>query len=209
MGVPKYFLDLASFAVRYYFAIYMCVCRVCRQWPHNSIKIVGDLISLLLPFVFLCFVFNFYRENSEVQLFCHMCSPCTLCTHRRQNLIKICARAGLDLIRHSLTGSLEVEHLKLLIVKHWACLPATLVPIMGYVGVKRKTAAFLSLRIICLFHQFSFVLNMARPRIKSCVALFSISISCLILRQSIGRFDNDPPGIENIDESDLWWALLA
>ena len=74
------------------------------------------LISLRFP---LCLVvFFFERENLEVQLFYHMCAPCKLSTHQRQNLIKMCASAVLDLIRHSLTGSLEVEHLKLLIVKH-------------------------------------------------------------------------------------------
>ena len=79
--------------------------------------------------------------------------------------------------------------------------------IMGYVGVKRKTTAFLSLRLIFLFHQFSFVLKMGRPRIKSLIAIFSISLSCLVIRQSLDRFENDP-ALDKTSEEDIWWAYI-
>ena len=77
----------------------------------------------------------------------------------------------------------------------------TAAAIMGYVGLKRRTLAFISFKLIFLLKEFLLVLNMARLRIKGLIGVmlisFSICLFYLTLRQSLDRFENDPLLIEN------------
>ena len=69
---------------------------------------------------------------------------------------------------------------------------------MGYVGLKRRTLAFISFKLIFLLKEFLLVLNMARLRIKGLIGVMLISFSVyLTLRQSLDRFENDPLLIES------------
>ena len=82
-----------------------------------------------------------------------------------------------------------------------------LLAIMGYVGLKRRTLAFISFKLIFLLKEFLLVLNMARLRIKGLIGVmlisFSVCLFYLTLHQSLGRFQNDPLLIENR------WAMLV
>ena len=77
----------------------------------------------------------------------------------------------------------------------------TAAAIMGYVGLKRRTLAFISFKLIFLLKEFLLVLNMARLRIKGLIGVmlisFSVCLFYLTLHQSLGRFQNDPLLIEN------------
>ena len=85
-----------------------------------------------------------------------------------------------------------------------------LLAIMGYVGLKRRTLAFISFKLIFLLKEFLLVLNMARLRIKGLIGVmlisFSVCLFYLTLRQSLDRFENDPLLTES---SENRWAMLV